>query len=201
MANGDPTQRSDSTTTQSNRLPRLERRAQLLGAAAGAFLRGGYDGTSMTAVAQEAGVTRLILYRHFDTKEALYQAVLCTVTERLREEFADVQPPPIAPTLVAVARDHPDAYRLLWRHARHEPLFSAEAELFRLVADQYADGIVSNYVDDPTMRQWVSSSVVNYLHEGVCIWLDAGDPNRDHEFAELLRTGVRSLVVAAASND
>ena len=51
-----------------------------------AFARGGYAATSMEDVAAEAGITRLIVYRHFESKEALYRAVLTAVTERLRDE-------------------------------------------------------------------------------------------------------------------
>src|SRR6185436_19787519 len=67
------------------RLPRAERRAQLLTAAATAFVRAGFDGTSMEDVAEQAGVTRLIVYRIFATKEDLYRAVLESVTDRLRD--------------------------------------------------------------------------------------------------------------------
>ena len=49
-------------------LPRAARRAQLLEAAATAFLERGFDGTSMEDVAQEAGVSRLIVYRIFESK-------------------------------------------------------------------------------------------------------------------------------------
>src|SRR5213593_3372120 len=57
-------------------LPRAERRDSLLRAAACAFARAGYVHTSMEEIAAAAGVTRLIIYRHFDSKEALYRAVL-----------------------------------------------------------------------------------------------------------------------------
>ena len=36
----------------------------------------GPSGTSMSAVAEEAGVTRLTLYRHFPSKDALFQACM-----------------------------------------------------------------------------------------------------------------------------
>lgn len=180
----------------SPRLPRAERRAQLIEAAASAFLEGGYDGTSVEAVAARAGVTRLIVYRIFDGKEALYRAVLHSVTERLREEFDDERPSEIAVTLLRVAREHPDAFRLLWRHARHEPAFSAEAEMFRLVAAEYADAIIVRYIADATYRRWSAAIVVDHLHEGICTWLDIGDPAADDEFAARLRSGVRALVAA-----
>ena len=90
-------------------LPRAERRAQLLTAAATAFVRGGFDGTSMEDVAEQAGVTRLIVYRIFATKEDLYRAVLESVTDRLRDE---VSPELKAPRVTAAgSRRCPAAHR------------------------------------------------------------------------------------------
>src|SRR5437867_2454789 len=57
-------------------LPRAERRDALLRAAARAFARAGFVHTSMEEIAAAAGITKLIIYRHFDSKEALYRAVL-----------------------------------------------------------------------------------------------------------------------------
>jgi AcrR family transcriptional regulator len=53
-----------------------ERRAQLLDVARQAFGRSGFHGVSMEEVAREAGVTKPILYDHFDSKEALYLALI-----------------------------------------------------------------------------------------------------------------------------
>jgi AcrR family transcriptional regulator len=185
-----------SRTTSGTRLPRAERHAQLIAAAGAAFLAGGFDGTSMETVAEQAGVTRLIVYRHFDGKEDLYRSVLNSVTGRMRERFDPERRPEIVPTLVAVAREHPDAFRLLWRHARHEPLFVAEAEMFRFVAAEYAEGIMGRFIGDTAMRQWAAATVVDHLHEGICVWLDIGDPARDAEFVGRLRAGVRAMVTA-----
>lgn len=191
-----PAHGAPGSSTGAVRLPRAERRAQLIEAAASAFLERGYDGTSVESVAAQAGVTRLIVYRNFDGKEALYRAVLNSVTERLRVEFDDDRTTEIAARLLRVAREQPDAFRLLWRHARHEPAFAAEAEMFRLVAGEYADAIIVRYIADPRYRRWSAAVVVDHLHEGICTWLDIGDPTLDDEFAERLRAGVRALVAA-----
>src|SRR3954462_3631856 len=74
-------------TTTRRLMQRDERQAQILTAAAAAFARPGFAGTSMDDVAAEAGIPRLIVYRHFDSKEDLYRAVLTKVTERLGEEW------------------------------------------------------------------------------------------------------------------
>jgi AcrR family transcriptional regulator len=185
----------DATT---RRLPRAARHAQLVRAASSAFLEGGYAATSMDAVAERAGVTRLIVYRHFDSKAALYREVLESVTAQLRERVDRSRPGDITARLVEVAREQPDAFRLLWRHARHEPEFAAEAELFRLTAAGFAHDIIGRFVSDGDTLRWASATLVDHLHDGICNWLDNGDPVRDAEFADRLHAGARALVAAWA---
>ncbi len=54
------------------RLPRDERRALLLEAALGAFSEKGYHATAMDDIAERAGVSKPVLYQHFDSKLDLY---------------------------------------------------------------------------------------------------------------------------------
>jgi AcrR family transcriptional regulator len=46
------------------------------------FLERGYDGTTMDAIAQAAGTTKASLYARFDSKEAVFSAVLEGATRR-----------------------------------------------------------------------------------------------------------------------
>jgi len=62
-----------------------ERRAQLLAVARRVFGRSGFHGVSMDEVAKEAGVTKPILYDHFNSKEELYIALLDADASMLEE--------------------------------------------------------------------------------------------------------------------
>jgi AcrR family transcriptional regulator len=207
-----------TTVAAGGRMPRAERRAQLLTAASAAFVRGGFDGTSMEDVAEAAGVTRLIVYRIFATKELLYRAVLESVTERLTEEFGRASGAPgtvanvanvanvaaverggVAAILLAIARERPDAFRLLWRHAVHEPLFAEEAQAFRELSASFADALIHPYVHDRVVRRWAATTVVAHLYDATCNWLDLGDPDRDEEYTARVREGLRGLVDAWAT--
>jgi TetR/AcrR family transcriptional repressor of mexJK operon len=53
-----------------------EKRVAILRAAREAFLAGGYEGVSMEAIAAAAGVSIMTLYRHAQTKDALFEAVV-----------------------------------------------------------------------------------------------------------------------------
>ena len=59
-----------------SRLPRDERRAQLLSAALEIFTASGYHAASMDEIADRASVSKPVLYQHFPSKLDLYLAVL-----------------------------------------------------------------------------------------------------------------------------
>jgi AcrR family transcriptional regulator len=59
-----------------NRLPRDERRAQLLSAALEVFTVAGYHSAAMDEIADRAKVSKPVLYQHFPSKLELYLAVL-----------------------------------------------------------------------------------------------------------------------------
>lgn len=62
----------------------LTKRAAILDAAKNLFLRLGYDGCSMDAIAAEAGVSKLTVYSHFTDKETLFSmAVRAACEEQL----------------------------------------------------------------------------------------------------------------------
>ena len=61
---------------KTNRLPRDERRAQLLVAALEVFTAAGYHSAAMDEIADRAKVSKPVLYQHFPSKLELYLAVL-----------------------------------------------------------------------------------------------------------------------------
>jgi len=61
---------------KSTRLPRDERRAQLLVAALEVFTVAGYHSAAMDEIADRANVSKPVLYQHFPSKLELYLAVL-----------------------------------------------------------------------------------------------------------------------------
>ena len=66
-----------------SRLPRDERRGQLLGAASEVFVDRGYHAAGMDEIADRAGVSKPVLYQHFSSKLELYLAVLARHVENL----------------------------------------------------------------------------------------------------------------------
>jgi TetR/AcrR family transcriptional regulator, mexJK operon transcriptional repressor len=68
------------------------KRAAILEAATGHFLRDGYEGTSLDAVAGTAGVSKQTVYRHFTDKETLFLAVTAAAREFQRLPWPPDQP-------------------------------------------------------------------------------------------------------------
>ena len=67
---------STHTTPRGQRMPRSERRAQLLDAAQAVFVQSGYHAAAMDEIAERAGVSKPVLYQHFPGKLELYLALL-----------------------------------------------------------------------------------------------------------------------------
>jgi len=66
----------NETRTTGQRLPASDRRRQLLEMALDLFSRKGFGGTTTKEIAAAAGVTEAIIFRHFPSKQDLYNAVL-----------------------------------------------------------------------------------------------------------------------------
>jgi TetR/AcrR family transcriptional repressor of mexJK operon len=83
-----------------------EKRAAILDAAKKLFPFNGFDGTSMDAIAAEAGVSKLTVYSHFRDKETLFvEAVRAKSHEQMPDSLFDVDPnEPVRAQLEAIAR-------------------------------------------------------------------------------------------------
>lgn len=190
-----------NTVTSRQLLPKAERRAAILRAAAAAFAHKGFAATSMDDVAAEAGITKLIVYRHFSSKEELYEAVLQQVSARLAEEFvAGLDHRPArgvgVRVLLTVAREDPDGFVLLWRHAVREPQFAEYAQQFRHKAVEVAEAMLSQrgVGGDRRRRRWAAETVVSWLVESVLQWLEHGTAARDDELVELVSASLVAMV-------
>lgn len=180
-------------------LRRAERRESILAAAARAFARGGFAATSMEEIADEAGITKLIVYRHFDSKEDLYRGVLTRVSARIAEVFLagmpTDRPSGIGVTaFLTVARENPDGFRLLWRHAAREAAFAQYAHELR---EQTVKGVrlmLSKVLGGHPSIEWASETVVSFIVESTLNWLEWGDPDRDAEFSSMTTGALRAMI-------
>jgi AcrR family transcriptional regulator len=180
----------DVTETQQapvRRLGRAERRAQILDSATRAFARAGYAATSLDDVAGEAGLTRAMLYRHFDSKADLYRAVLDRACLRLGEATGitgDYDEHSLPALLTAAAAD-PDGFRLLFHHAAREPEFRDLIDSINAASTEITRRNLATLIPAGPWLEWASRLVPPLTIEAVIAWLDAGQPDPDHAAARI----------------
>ena len=121
------------------RLPRRERRAQLLDSALEVFVAQGYHAAAMDDIAERAGVSKPVLYQHFPGKLDLYLALLDAVVRRRHRQLPRRRWPS--------THDNKTAGRgRRWR--RSTPTSPATSGAFRLVFE-------SDLTSEPAVREHV----------------------------------------------
>lgn len=121
-----------------SRLPRLARRAQLLGAAQEVFVAQGYHSAAMDDIAERAGVSKPVLYQHFPGKLDLYLALIDQHAEAL-----------VAAVRGALASTTENKQRVLATMDAYFHYVDGEGEAFRLVfeSDLISEEAVRDRVD------------------------------------------------------
>ena len=141
------------------RLRAAERRAQLLGVARRLFARDGYRGASMESIAEAAGVTKPVLYQHFSSKRALYDALLVSELGRLTDELE-----------TAFGQAEGNEQRLRRGFGAYVDFVDRNEDTFRLLFTE-ALGLDADFQQQVTeFRHWVAERV------GLIIAAEAGLP-------------------------
>jgi AcrR family transcriptional regulator len=95
------------TTFPMPRLKAPQRRQQIVSVATQLFAERGYEATTTAAIAEAAGVTEPILYRHFESKQELFVAIVREMSELTLRHWNE---------LIAGTDDAADAIRRIARH-------------------------------------------------------------------------------------
>ena len=160
------------------RLPREQRRQQVLAAALDVFSSVGYHAASMDDIAERAGVSKPVLYQHFPGKLDLYLALLDAGLEDL-----------LASGRAALGGTSDNAQRV---QAMVEAYFSFVEEpggVFRLVFE-------SDIGNEPAVRQRVDAA--DQALAQLSARVIAEDTGLSEEQALLLASGMLGLVQVAA---
>jgi AcrR family transcriptional regulator len=152
-----------SQTTPRRTGSREAKRQAILNAARAVFLRDGYEGASVDAIAELAGVSKQTIYNHGSDKDSLFLDVIthmtehCATTSRqsieavprdqesvadellqvafaLNERALDPEPMAFRPLMIAGAHRNPERGRL-WATEGQMPIIEAIADRLRLLAE------------------------------------------------------------------
>jgi AcrR family transcriptional regulator len=200
-SDGPPSARDEGEASGRRLMRRSERRGQILAAAKSAFLRSGFAATGLEDVADEAGVTKVLIYRHFDSKADLYRAALEDTRGRVRSATggAGHLEEDSFGALATVAGEDPDGFRLLFRHAAREPAFRAYAEEYRDRAATVAERYLRDLVPEAGRRRWAAGLVPVLTLETIMAWLDAGRPAPEEEVSVAVNATVDGFLGAMPS--
>jgi AcrR family transcriptional regulator len=134
------------------RLPTEQRRETLVKAASELFADRGYAHVTLDEVAARAGVTKVIVYRHFGSKKNLYLTLLAAHRDQLLGTLAEgmrVERP--LPRRVAAVADawfgyveaHPFAWKMLFQDVTGDPEIMAFHAGMRISAREAIMGLLS----------------------------------------------------------
>jgi len=160
----------------SKRLPAGKRRKQLLATALGLFANKGFNATTMDDIAEAAGVTKPLLYQHFDSKRALYMELVNSVATDLLTAIGNA-------TVNASSPRH-----------QVEGGFGAYFHMVVTHADAFQLLFGSDAPDDPEMSRMVHH-VEDVLAEAIDALIDAG---LDDDHRRLLAYAVVGMAEGAS---
>jgi AcrR family transcriptional regulator len=181
------------------RLPIDERRAQLIELGTRLFSSRSYEDISIDDVAEQAGISKGLLYHYFGGKREYYVEVLRAASQELRRLTApDPRLPPAARLRASVdahlnyVQTHGTVYAAIYRSGSIAPAV-------RKILDEHRDVVMRYFLEDfgigrprPMLRAALRSWIA--MVEGACLdWL--AHPELDREsLRELLIAGFGALL-------
>lgn len=189
-------------------MPREQREQLILDVAGQVFARAGYESASMDEIAEEAGVSKPMLYAYFGSKEGLYLAYLELAGGDLLDRILNATPgdSPAAALrariseFLAFVEEHADGWRVLFREVvSTRPFAERVAELRERIA-----GAIRRMVEDscrgypPPAADAIAHALVGAGESLANWWLEHPEVERDQVGAWYY--GVVQAVVAGATD-
>ena len=171
----------------------MEKRTAVLEAAMALFPARGYDGVSMDAIAQAAGVSKLTVYSHFADKEALFAAAVTECCAQLLPHRLFVPDPglPASEALFQIARPFVDLMMDERAISLHRVMISQAGQDRRLTEIFFSAG-----------PRAILLEMESFLHEaGQSGYLRVADPARasEHFFCLLKGLGHMRVLVGLSA--
>ena len=171
------------------------RRPEVLDAALELFLEHGYDGTSMQAVAEQAGVTKPVVYACFPGKDELFRSLLAREEQRILAEIqaafanTDLSDPETTLTegftgFLRAVGDSPEVYRLIFlgegggnAAIAHRIQRGREEQVMRLtlVAKAWLDAGEGKPADTEKTARLLGNSIAGLAESGARLLLSGED--------------------------
>jgi AcrR family transcriptional regulator len=176
---------------EQRRIPGEERRALIVRAAGKVFGREGYAGARIEDIAAAAHVTKPIVYRHFDSKQALYMALLEAHEADLPSFIEAIDPQGLeADQLVRAilehwfdyVRENQHAWFMLFRDRSGDDEIQALRRRVNLRAREVIAAFITQYADGRNPAGQVeptAEALTNGLAGLALWWIDNPDVPKD----------------------
>jgi TetR/AcrR family transcriptional regulator, repressor of fatR-cypB operon len=147
-------------------------RIAILDAALDLFVERGFHGTAVPLVAERAGIAAGTIYRHFDSKEALVNAVYRTWKERISGEVLRDFPLTATPreqfhhawvNLTRFVAEHPRAYAFLELH-HHAPYLDEGSRAVERRTYDFAGVVIARGQASGVVRAGHAPVLLSLLH-------------------------------------
>ncbi|KAB1936881.1 TetR/AcrR family transcriptional regulator [Micromonospora sp. ALFpr18c] len=193
-----------STAPAFKRLPRAVREQQMLDAAVKVFSRRGFHAASMDEIAEDAGISKPMVYAYLGTKEELFVACLHREGTRMMQAIAGAAVPDLPAderlwrglrAFFGFVGAHRDGWAVLYRQARGEQPFAGELATMRTRLVEVVAGMLDHALRAEGREiTAVDLEVVAYAlvgaSESLADWL------ADHPEADPEKTATRMMNVA-----
>lgn len=165
-------------------------RRKLLDAAAAEFAENGFHAGSISAITRRAGAALGSFYTYFDSKDAIFRALVSDMSEAVRVTAREAVEPQMAPleieraalaAFLAFAADHKEIYRIIDEaefvdpesYRRHYETTAAR------IGDRLAAGAAGGAYRDGLgeAEAWAIMGMNVFLGLRYAIWARPGDPD------------------------
>ncbi|WP_320067295.1 TetR/AcrR family transcriptional regulator [Micromonospora sp. RTGN7] len=193
-----------SSSPTFKRLPRAVREQQMLDAAVRVFSRRGFHAASMDEIAEDAGISKPMVYAYLGTKEELFVACLHREGTRMTKAIAGAAAPDLAAderlwrglrAFFGFVGAHRDGWAVLYRQARGSQPFAGElagmrARLVEVVAGMLDHALRARGREVSATDLEVVAYALVGASESLADWL------ADHPEADPEKTATRMMNVA-----
>jgi AcrR family transcriptional regulator len=189
------------------RLTASARRAQLIDVGRAVFAKRGFEAASVEEIADQARVSKPIVYEHFHGKEGLYAVVVDRemdyVVRRIAEAIASGPPRErierAALAFLTYVKDHPDGFAVLAHNAPVESARGGMSSLLNDVAERVGDVFSATFKHagyDPKNAPIYAHALIGMVTYVGQWWTEARKPDVEEvakHIAALAWMGLRHL--------
>lgn len=182
------------STASSDKQPRTARGRKtlrkLLDSAAAEFGERGFHDASISTITRRAGVALGTFYTYFDSKDAIFRALVVDMSEAVKQAAREAIDPTMAPLTIEraaleaflrFAGEHKEIYRIIDEAEFVDP--ASYREHYETVAERiqerFKDGATTRHFrkDAGEVEAWAVMGMNVFLGLRYVIWRKAGDPD------------------------